>query len=87
MYHIELFYGWQETEHGTYHSFLAADPDHILNDDMGEELAEQLDTNTNDERFSWSSMPLSLPDSLIHRISQEAITNYLERGNASSPAK
>lgn len=75
---VELFYGWQETECGTFHSFIAMDPEYIINDDMGEELAEQLDTNTDDERFNWSSMRVNLPETLVRRIKQAGVQEYLE---------
>lgn len=76
---IELYYGYEETECGIYHSFKAIDPD-VEHDDavIAKELAEQLDTKLDCYRFSYDSMYIDLPESLIERIKADAIREYIE---------
>lgn len=77
-YQVGLYYGFQETEDGTYHAFEATDSESVVDDNMAERLAELLDTTVNDDRFDYNLMPVRLPDSLVERIKADAIKEYLE---------
>lgn len=49
-------------------------------EDMSDELAEMLDLDTDDESFYWDSMYINLPDSLVKRIKDDAVREYLKVG-------
>lgn len=73
-YQAELYYGFHETDTGIYHAFEAVDPAAIADSDMvAERLAELLDTTVNDDRFDYNFMLISIPDSLVERIKEDAI--------------
>lgn len=76
-YQVKLFYGWEETENGTFHAFEAVDPN-VEHDaeKISEELAEQLDRKVDDIAFDYNSMYVSLPDTLIQRIQEDAIREH-----------
>jgi hypothetical protein len=79
-YQVELFYGWEDGECGTFHSFKAVDPQVAHDDDeIAAELAEQLDRSPDDDNFHLDSMYIHLPESLIKRIQEEAVKEYCER--------
>lgn len=77
MEQVKLFYGWQETENGIFHSFEAVDP---IKKGTGVEqrLAESLDTNTESADFNWDWMYVNLPESLIQRIKRDAVAEYIK---------
>ena len=76
-YQVKLFYGWEEGECGIYHAFKAVDPNADHNDDqIGAELAEQLDREPKDDNFDFNSMYVNLPESLIKRIRADAVQDY-----------
>lgn len=77
-YQVQLYYGFQETEDGIYHAFEATDPEGAPDDKVPERLAELLDTTTSDDRFDYNLMPIRLPDSLVDRIRNEAVQEYME---------
>ena len=79
-YKVNLFYGYEEGECGIYHAFKAVDPDGDHDDDqIGAELAEQLDCKPEDDRFDYNSMYINLPESLIKRIQQDAVREHCEK--------
>lgn len=76
-YKIELFYGWEDGDCGTFHSYKAVDPQVPHDDDkIVAELAEQLDRKPDDDNFYWDSMYICLPESLIKRIQEDAIREH-----------
>ena len=79
-YQVELFYGWEDGDCGTFHSYKAVDPAVAHDDDeIAAELAEQLDRSPDDDNFYWSSMYIHLPESLIKRIQEDAIREHCEK--------
>ncbi len=75
---VNLHYGWQETEDGTYHAFEATDPyDKIDPEAMGKTLAEALDTTPDDPRFNWNSMEIAIPEHLAvcSRLNDQVIVD------------
>ncbi len=79
-YQVELHYGYQETDCGIFHSFVATDPEKPADvTEMGKTLAESLDTTVEDSDFNFNSMYISLPDSVVARIKEDAIKEFLER--------
>ena len=73
-YQVALYYGWQETEDGTYHAFSAEDPDKLPNkQNIANELAALLDTTPEDQRFNWNSMNIRIPDSVVAKIRAESM--------------
>ena len=79
-YQVELHYGYQETDCGIFHSFVAADPEEIVDViSIGGKLAESLDTTINDSNFNFDCMNIALPDSVVERIKNDAIREFLER--------
>lgn len=78
MYQIKLYYGYEEGECGIYHAFKATDPDVPVDSDaIGQDLAEQLDREVDDDCFNYNSMYIDLPASLIAKIKAEAVLEYL----------
>ena len=77
MYKIELFYGYEEGECGIYHAFEIADPEVNSDEDMQEQLANALELKSDSPSFTWDSMYLRLPDTLIARIKADAVKEYL----------
>lgn len=80
VYQVELFYGYENSDTGIYHAFLAEDPSDQRGEEMSDELAEMLDLDTDDESFYWDSMYINLPDSLVKRIKDDAVREYLKVG-------
>lgn len=77
MYQIKLYYGYEESECGIYHSFRAEDPDgKVDSDEIAQCLAEQLDREADDEQFNYNSMYIDLPQSVITKIQADAIAKY-----------
>lgn len=77
---VLLYYGIQESEcdANIYHAFYAADPKAALDDDaIAKDLAEQLDTEPGNDDFQMRSMYINLPVSLVKRIQEDAITEFL----------
>lgn len=80
---ISLAYGYQETEEGIFHAFEANDPKDPPDCDVtAKNLAELLDTTTEDERFNWNEMDIKLPESVVRKIQNEAIVRFLKIQNA-----
>ncbi|MDD5022246.1 MAG: hypothetical protein PHR82_09000 [Endomicrobiaceae bacterium] len=74
-YSINLYYGYQEGECGIYHAFEATDPLENCDDNKIEDLlSEMLDTTPDDVNFNCDSMCIRIPDSLVKRIQEDAIT-------------
>lgn len=79
-YGAMLFYGYEETECGIFHSFDMTDEyDEVKADSLVERLAELLDCEPGDERFNWNAMYVHLPESLVDRIKRDAILDYKEK--------
>lgn len=76
VYQIRLFYGYEETETGIYHSFLADDPDNGFCLERAEALANMLDVDVSADNFNWNSMHIELPESVVHRIKEEGVLEY-----------
>lgn len=72
-YQIELYYGFVDGEGGPFHAFEVKDPKEPVEDGIAEVLANTLDTVESDENFDWDSMLLTLPNSLVQRIKEDAI--------------
>ena len=79
-YYINLNYGYEQTESGIFHSFIALSPDMHVNDNKMETLlAIMLDADPVESNFDWNSTFVDLPDDLIEKIKQDAIKEYLEK--------
>lgn len=78
---ILLYYGFEEGEYGIYHAFEAVDPE-APGDDGGiaDRLAELLDCKVGDDRFDYNSMLIQLPASLVSRIKDDAVKEFLGSG-------
>lgn len=79
-YQALLYYGIEESESdcSIYHSFRAEDPALLHDDDsIAKELAEQLDCEADDDNFQCRSMYIDLPESLVQRIRNEAVSECL----------
>ncbi len=78
-YHVKLYYGYQTLEDGeTYHALEAVDPEKKVNEKrMEKALAEALDTTRHDDQFDYGSMLVQLPNSVVNRIRDDAIKEYL----------
>ena len=78
-YQIKLFYGFEETECGIFHAFEAIDPE-VGHDDavIAEKLAEDLDNEPDSDNYACRSMYVNLPVTLIERIKQDALKEYIE---------
>lgn len=82
-YQIHLFYGIEECEAecSTFHAFSAIDPQQSYDcETIAADLAQQLDCQPDDDRFQCRDMYVSLPESLIRRIQQDAISAFLANG-------
>lgn len=80
---VELCYAWQETEEGIYHAFEVMDTEEKVDfDAVAEKLAELLDTTTDDQRFDWNSMRVSLPESVVKRIASIPKPDSIEKALA-----
>ena len=80
---IHLFYGIEdcESECSTFHAFRAVDPQQSHDcEAIAADLAHQLDCQPDDDRFQCRDMYVSLPESLIRRIQQDAISAFIEGG-------
>lgn len=79
-YQAELFYGYQESESGIYHSFELADQcTHTDVFEVSGRLAELLDTKPGNPDFTFGTMYVDLPEPLIERIKAEAVMEYLAK--------
>lgn len=86
-YQVELFYGYQECEGGTYHAFEAVDlGKHNDESKIAEALAQLLDTTSDDERFNWNSMPIALPTELVKTIKADALAEHTANERANDAA-
>lgn len=77
---VLLYYGIQacECDANIYHAFQAVDPAATTDDDaIAKDLAEQLDTEPDNDDFQMRSMYIELPASLIARIREQAIRDFL----------
>lgn len=80
MYQVKLFYGYEESESGIYHAFKATDPNVNTDaEEIGRELAEQLDRDIEDDCFGCRSMYVNLPETLVTKIKADAVREYLEQ--------
>lgn len=77
--HILLHYGYQVMEDGdVYHAFEATDLKSPPKEgEMEIALADALDTTQDDDRYSYGTMEIILPDSIVERIKQEGVREYL----------
>ena len=79
-----LYYGIEDSEEdcSIYHAFQVEDPA-VKHDDerIAVNLARQLDCEPDADNFQMRSMYVDLPESLICRIQEEAVADYL-RNNA-----
>lgn len=78
---VLLYYGIQESEcdANVYHAFRAVDPAATTDDEaIAKDLAEQLDTEPGNDDFQMRSMYIDLPASLVKRIQEQAIRDFLE---------
>lgn len=74
---INLYYGYEETGQGIYHSFEAVAPDAEIDEDaMRAKLVEALDVE-DESRFDYDCMHINLPDSVVERIKAEGVSEYL----------
>ena len=85
---IQLYYGYQETEDGIYHSFSAEDPKNLPdNSNIADELAGLLDTTPEDQRFNWNVMEIRLPDTVVERIRSSGVQMAVESMRPAQPKK
>lgn len=79
MHQIKLYYGFEEHECGTFHSFHAEAPNSDANAlEIAQDLAEQLDCKVDDDHFKWRMMYINLPADLVAQIKESAVTEYLK---------
>lgn len=79
-YEAELHYGWQRSHdtYETYHAFELTDPEIPADyDELGEILADLLDTTPDDEDFDCNSMNVNIPASLVRRIQNDFINEIM----------
>lgn len=76
-YHVELCYGYSEGECSIYHAFELVDPEEDFSDDVEESLAERLEVEADSPNFSWDSMRLNLPETVVERIKADGVREYL----------
>lgn len=78
---IELYYDYQTGEcYVVYHAFEATDPAEKTDEDkMERHLAELLETTPDDEDFDFGSMYIRLPETVVNRIKEEGVQEYLNR--------
>lgn len=80
-YHVKLYYGFQNTESGIYHAFEATDPEDASDSEAEDRMAELLDTTLDDDRFDCNSMLIRLPDSVVKRIKDDGVKEYLSKSH------
>lgn len=81
-YYINLNYGYEQTEAGVFHSFVALSPEMSVRDDKMETLlAVMLDADPVESNFDWNSVYVDLPDDLIAKIKQDGVNEFLEKLN------
>lgn len=86
-YQALLYYGIEENESecSIFHAFRAEDPAEPHDDDaIAEDLASQLDCEPDDDCFQCRSMYINLPDSLVKKIQQDAVTAFLAESTESA---
>lgn len=87
-YMIDLYYGYEEGNYGVSLDFIAVDPKVTVDsDDIANRLAESLDVAPDDYHFNYNSCSLELPESLIARIKEDAIKDYLAKGTFEKNSK
>ena len=78
-YQIELFYEYEDGECGICHTFEVHDPDvHKNEDEIKERLVDSLDIPSGSVDFNYDSMYINLPESIIKKIKDDAVREYLE---------
>ena len=76
MYKINLVYGYQEGECGIFHAFEAFDPDEEIEfEKVSKQMAEMLDTTTDDVNYNCNMMYINVPAETVDRI----IKDYIAR--------
>ncbi len=84
-YQIELFYGYEDGECGIWHSFESHDPDAQTDgDEVKERLADSLDISSDSVDFNYDSMYIDLPESLVKKIKDDAVKEYMEGLNVAA---
>lgn len=79
-YQIALFYGYEEGESGTWHSFSAEDPECIReHGEIETELADQLGLEAGSDNFSCDYIFINLPDTLVERIKMHGVVEYFKK--------
>lgn len=81
-YKAELYYGWCSSHdtYDVYHAFELTDPkEQKDSSEIGDRLAELLDTTRDDDDFGFRSMLVNLPDSVVQRIQDDAVAAETER--------
>lgn len=83
MEQILLYYLWQESDEGVYHSFAAADAEFRMKDDdsIVQRLEEMMgcDLDDPDIRADWDCMFINLPQSTVDRIKKKGAEEAAKR--------
>lgn len=81
LYQVTIHYGYEQNEDGEiYHAVLATDPSKPVNETaVAAELADLLDLMPEDDTFSWGSMDINLPESLVKQIQVDAVNKYIQQ--------
>ena len=84
-YAAHLYYGWEETDCGIFHSFeLTPENVDVNSDEMKKNLMVSLEAQ--EDRFDWSYISVRIPDALVAQIKADAIAEYLT-ANKSADSK
>lgn len=88
-YDVRLYYGYQVMEDGSvYHALEAVDPKKKVSEGrMEKTLAEALDTTRHDDRFDYGSMLIRLPDSVVKRIKEDGVKEYVSKSRFTPKGK
>ena len=80
-YRVDLYYGYEESSYGVSMEFVAVDPKvGADSDEIADGFAEALDVAKDDSHFNYDRCSLELPNSLVTRIQEDAIKDYLAKG-------
>lgn len=77
-YQITAFLGCEESGYGVSHSIALADPENCDVDQIVDGLAAELGIEEDGEsEFDWNEFQFALPQTLVDRIKQDAVEEYL----------
>lgn len=80
-YRIELYYGFKICTDGPEHVFEAVDPVESDTDNtVPDRLADRLNSYVGSNAFTWDSICIDIPESIVRRIQNDAVQAYLKQG-------